>query len=175
MASAALSDARHGRHATVRTVPGALDVEVLVVSYNSADTLAACLASVERAGPGTPIAIREHGTDPAASAALDALAADHPGPVRVERDPGNPGFGAGCNALAAGSVAEYLLFLNPDAEIVDWPYTADAPPPNAAIVGPLMVESGHPAPTPGRRTGSGTRSHAAGSGGAARSPTGAGS
>ena len=36
------------------TVSSAADVEVLVVSYNSADTLDACLASVEAAAPGTP-------------------------------------------------------------------------------------------------------------------------
>lgn len=125
-------------------MPGALDVEVLVVSYNSADTLAACLASIERASPGTPIAIREHGSDPAALAAVDSLAAAHPAGVRVDHDPTNPGFGAGCNALAAASDAEYLLFLNPDAEIVAWPYTATGPPARGTIVGPLMVESGHP-------------------------------
>ena len=64
--------------------------------------------------------------------------------VRIEHDPSNPGFGAGCNALARGSDAGWLLFLNPDAEIVAWPWSADDPPPVGAVVGPLMVESGHP-------------------------------
>jgi GT2 family glycosyltransferase len=132
-------------------VSGALDLEVLVVSYNSADALAACMTSVERAIPGTPIAIREHGSDPAASELLDRLAVSHPSAVRIERDPTNPGFGAGCNALAGGSRARFLLFLNPDAEVVSWPWSVSGPPPSATIVGPLMVDSGDPARHWGRR------------------------
>jgi N-acetylglucosaminyl-diphospho-decaprenol L-rhamnosyltransferase len=125
-------------------VSAALDVEVLVVSYNSADTLAAGLTALERAAPGTPVAVREHGTDPVAAARLDELVAGHPAPVRVERDPSNPGFGAGCNALARNSTATHLLFLNPDAEIVAWPWSADAPPPVGTILGPRMLGSGAP-------------------------------
>jgi GT2 family glycosyltransferase len=125
-------------------VSGAISLEVLVVSYNSADTLGACLASVESEMPGTPVAIREHGTDAGARARLAALAAAHPAPVRIEDDPSNPGFGAGCNALARSSAAEFLLFLNPDAEIVSWPWTDHEPPPRRTILGPQMVDSGHP-------------------------------
>ncbi len=123
---------------------GAVDLEVLVVSYNSADTLGACLASVASTAPGTAVAIREHGTDPGARAHLDELVASYPGNLRVEHDPSNPGFAAGCNALARSSVAGVLLFLNPDAEIVAWPWSSDDPPPRGAIVGPQMVDSGHP-------------------------------
>jgi GT2 family glycosyltransferase len=125
-------------------VPGALDVEVLVVSFNSADTLAACFSSIERAAPGTAIAVREHGSDPAAHDELRRLATRHPGRVRIDHDPTNPGFGAGCNALARTSHATFLLFLNPDAEIVQWPWSPEVPPPTATIVGPVMVDSGDP-------------------------------
>jgi GT2 family glycosyltransferase len=124
---------------------------VLVVSYNSADTLAGCIESVERAIPGTPIAIREHGNDPAASVLLDRLAVLHPSAVRIDRDPTNPGFGAGCNALAQASRARFLLFFNPDAELVDWPWSVSDPPPAATIVGPRMVDSGDPGRHWGRR------------------------
>ena len=125
-------------------MPDAPDVEVLVVSYNSADTIGACLASVERTAAGTPIAVREHGSDPGALELLDAIAAAHPSSVRIDRCPSNPGFGAGCNALASTSTARHLLFLNPDAEIVDWPWSQAAAPPMATVVGPLMVDSGSP-------------------------------
>jgi GT2 family glycosyltransferase len=123
---------------------GGVDLEILIVSYNSADTLGTCLASIQSAAPGTPIAIREHGNDEAAFARLEMMRAAHPAPVRLEHDPTNPGFAAGCNALASVSAAEWLLFLNPDAEIVAWPWTGADAPPRQAIVGPRMVDSGHP-------------------------------
>lgn len=122
---------------------GPPDLEVLVVSFNSASALAACLRSVAAAAPGTPVAIREHGTDVDAAAELARLLATHVGPIRVERDPSNPGFGAGCNALARASTASHLLFLNPDAEIVSWPWR-NTPPPVGAIVGPRMISTRHP-------------------------------
>jgi GT2 family glycosyltransferase len=125
-------------------VSGTVDVEVLVVSYNSAETLRTCLESVQRAAPGTPIAIREHGSDPDAARVLSGVAASHPAPVRIERDASNPGFGAGCNALARTSSAAFLLFLNPDAEVLDWPWSPTEPPPRRTIWGPRMVGSGHP-------------------------------
>jgi GT2 family glycosyltransferase len=132
-------------------VSGAPDLDVLVVSYNSADTLAACFASVARVAPGTPISVREHGTDRTALARLEALAAAHPSPVRIQHDPTNPGFAAGCNALASESHASFLLFLNPDAELVAWPWSASDPPPMNTIIGPLMVDSGDPARHWGQR------------------------
>jgi N-acetylglucosaminyl-diphospho-decaprenol L-rhamnosyltransferase len=134
-------------------VPPALDVEVLVVSYGSADVLAACFAAVEQAAPGTPIGVREHSSDAVAIERLTALADAHPAPVRVEHDPSNPGFGSGCNALARGSSATHLLFLNPDAELVCWPWDEHDPPPTAAIVGPRMIESGPPGAHAGVRYG----------------------
>jgi N-acetylglucosaminyl-diphospho-decaprenol L-rhamnosyltransferase len=114
------------------------------VSYNSAHHLTACLAAIDRAAPGMRVAIREHGNDVAASLQLDELAAGYPGTIRVERDPSNPGFASGCNALARTSTADFLMFLNPDAELVEWPWSQRMPP-TKVIVGPMMVDSGDPA------------------------------
>ena len=83
-----------------------------------------CLASLDRALPGTPVAIREHSPDSDAVHRLRSLAARQARPIRLDVDVDNPGFGAGCNALARTSEAKWLLFLNPDAEIVTWPWTA---------------------------------------------------
>jgi GT2 family glycosyltransferase len=138
-----------GRHATVR--PVAPTVEVLVVSYGSARVIARLLASLANHLPDAPVAIREHAAGPPAVAALEQLAAGHSAPVRVEHDPSNPGFGAGCNALAASSTADFLLFLNPDTELVSWPWNATSSPPPGAVVGPLMVDSGPPGEHYGRR------------------------
>ncbi len=46
----------------------------------------------------------------------------------------NPGFGAGCNALAQTSEADWLMFLNPDARIIAWPW-GEAGPPDGHIIG----------------------------------------
>jgi GT2 family glycosyltransferase len=120
------------------------DVEVLIVSYNSADEIRRCLASLSRVAPELGIAVREHGSDAAALAALKATLDAHPAPTRFEHEPANPGFGAGCNALARSSKAALLLFLNPDAELVAWPWSSDSAPPRGRVIGPVMSESGHP-------------------------------
>jgi GT2 family glycosyltransferase len=119
------------------------DVEVMVVSYNSAAVLGRCLASIRTSIPGAAVAIREHGTEAGASDELHTIADRFGGRVRVEFDPTNPGFGAGCNALAATSTADVFLFLNPDAEVITWPWVSSDPPP-ATIIGPEMVDSGDP-------------------------------
>jgi GT2 family glycosyltransferase len=118
-------------------------VEILVVSYASAPVLVHLLESLANRLPDAPVAIREHASDPAEVTALERLAAAHTAPVRIEHDPANPGFGAGCNALAAGSAAQFLVFLNPDTELVGWPWSAERPP-RATMVGPLMIDSGPP-------------------------------
>jgi GT2 family glycosyltransferase len=103
-----------------------------------------CLASLCRVAPELGVAVREHGGDTAALEALRAALDAHPAPTRLEHDPANPGFGAGCNALAKSSTAAVLLFLNPDAELLAWPWTPDSPPPQGRVIGPVMAESGHP-------------------------------
>ena len=120
------------------------DVEVLIVSYNSAEEIERCLASLRRAAPLLAVAVREHGNDAPALQALRAVLDAHPAPTRLEHDPANPGFGAGCNALARSSRAELLLFLNPDAEVVVWPWSKDRPPPHGRVIGPVMSGPGRP-------------------------------
>lgn len=46
----------------------------------------------------------------------------------------NPGFGAGCNALARTSDADWLMFLNPDARVITWPW-GEAGPSTGHIIG----------------------------------------
>jgi GT2 family glycosyltransferase len=125
-------------------------VEILVVSYASEQVIECLLASLEVALPGAPVAIREHAADASHVAALERLAARHTAAVRVEHDPSNPGFGAGCNALACTSTADFLVFLNPDTELVAWPWSESNPPPAATVVGPVMVDSGPPGEHYGR-------------------------
>ena len=124
-------------------------VEVLVVSYASAQVIRRLLATLALELPGVQVAIREH-SDLEAMRSLAQVASNHRAPVRLEHDPTNPGFGAGCNALAANSTADFLVFLNPDTEVVNWPWSPTKPPPSDTVVGPLMVESGPPSEHFGR-------------------------
>ena len=112
-----------------------LDVEVMIVSYGSASVLAPCLRSVADTIPGARVAIREHAADVAECSRLQEVVAAAGVPARIEHDPSNPGFGAGCNALATGSTAEWFLFLNPDAQVRSWPFEV-RPPARPAIIGP---------------------------------------
>lgn len=130
-----------GRDATVRPVPP--PVEVLVVSYASAPVIERLLASLATVLPDAPVAIREHSPAPAAVAALERLGSSHTAPVRIEHDPSNPGFGSGCNALAAGSSAQFLAFLNPDTELLSWPWNDTQVPPTGLVIGPIMEDDPH--------------------------------
>ena len=122
----------------------------MVVSYASDQVIERLLASLATTLPDAPVAIREHAADAAHVRALERLAAHHTSPVRIEHDPTNPGFGAGCNAIALRSAADFLMFLNPDTELVAWPWSDAAPPPGATVVGPVMVDSGPPGEHYGR-------------------------
>jgi N-acetylglucosaminyl-diphospho-decaprenol L-rhamnosyltransferase len=123
--------------------PNTAALEVLILSYDSSVVIERLLATLSTLLPDTPVAIREHSDAPGAIGRLEMLAAAHPTFVRVSVDARNPGFGAGCNALAAASNARHLLFLNPDTELVSWPYQ-HALPADGRLVGPLMVGSGDP-------------------------------
>jgi N-acetylglucosaminyl-diphospho-decaprenol L-rhamnosyltransferase len=131
---------RHPPNDTVRAVSAA--VEVCFVSYGSASVLVDAVASVGRTMPGATVAVQEHAANAAETlrASLDASGV----PYRLLVDESNPGFAAGCNALAAASTAEWLLFLNPDAQVVTWPWVGEQSPPRGEVIGPEMVGSGHP-------------------------------
>ena len=100
--------------------------------------------------PGATISIREHGSDASRLAALREIIGSCPSVVRIDLDPMNPGFGSGCNALASASAADWLLFLNPDAEIVRWPWDAVNQPPSGQVTGPNMLGEGESARQSGR-------------------------
>ena len=57
------------------------------------------------------IRVVDHSSEPLSAGATEGTA------FTYQWNPANPGFGAGCNAGAAGVEAPYLLFLNPDARL----------------------------------------------------------
>jgi len=91
-------------------------VAAVVVSYNSATTLPACLASLRAQPELAEIRVVDNGSGDDSVAQVVALAALEPR-LQLLLLPGNPGFAAACNLGAAASRAPWLLFVNPDIEL----------------------------------------------------------
>jgi len=86
-------------------------VDVVVVAYNSADTLRGCVEPLARLSGVRVTVVDNQSPDDSIAAIADIDA------VNVVRAPRNGGFGYGCNLGAAQGSAPFLLFLNPDARI----------------------------------------------------------
>ena len=83
-------------------------IDVVVVSYNSRDTLRACVEPLVRLDDITVIVVDNASGDQSLEAIADL-------PARAVAAGHNRGFAAGCNmGLAAGN-SPFVLFLNPDA------------------------------------------------------------
>ena len=134
-------------------IPESVDkaaLDVVIVTYQSAATIAHCLDAVSRLeGLGT-IVVVDHGEDDSSKivSTFDAI---------VVRDPANPGFGAGQNRGRQLSTAEFLLVLNPDAviepeAIQEGVKTLQAQPAVAAVQGVIVdADSGEPERSAGRQ------------------------
>jgi hypothetical protein len=88
----------------------AADVDVIVVAYRSTAHLRACVEPL--AGEtGITVTVVDNDCPERSPETVRDL------PVRILPMGRNAGFGAACNAGAAGGTAPAILFLNPDAEI----------------------------------------------------------
>lgn len=85
-------------------------ITIITVCYNSMAVLPQMLASVPA---GLPVVLVDNASTDAA--ALNALAAQHG--ARVHTNGFNKGFGVACNQGASLAETEFLLFLNPDAQL----------------------------------------------------------
>jgi GT2 family glycosyltransferase len=115
-------------------------VGVVVVTYRSEETIDACLVSLRR---GRDVVADVVIVDNASDDATLARAATHG--VRTVRNTENRGFAAAANQGCAESGGDYVLFLNPDAELHSdcVARLADALDTNPAlgIVGPARIVS----------------------------------
>jgi len=112
-------------------------VDAVIVAYNSARTLRACVAPLAAMESVRVIVVDNCSPDDTAGplAGLD---------VELTRAPRNGGFSAGCNLGIERGAAPYVLLLNPDARMPSDALEAlvavlDASP-GTAIVGPRIVE-----------------------------------
>jgi hypothetical protein len=92
-------------------------LDIIIVNWNAGEQLRRCLESVAAAARvgfelSRVVVVDNHSSDRSAEG-LDDLAL----PLSVIRNARNRGFAAACNQGAAGSRADYLLFLNPDTAL----------------------------------------------------------
>lgn len=99
-------------------------VHVVIVNWNSGAQLRECLASFTALSGEDAVVTRVTVVDNAsADGSCDGLEAGVP--LTVIRNADNRGFAAACNQGAAGSDAEFILFLNPDTRLM--PGSLDVP------------------------------------------------
>jgi GT2 family glycosyltransferase len=92
------------------------DLSIVIVTYRCWDKLSDCLNSIaasENIGKIQVTVIDNFPDDPH----FDSFSAEHPA-VQFLRNGGNWGFASGCNLGAFHSMADALLFLNPDTLVL---------------------------------------------------------
>jgi N-acetylglucosaminyl-diphospho-decaprenol L-rhamnosyltransferase len=118
-----------------RTSPTPIDV--VVVSYNSRDTLRACVEPLTRVPGVTVYAVDNHSPDRSLDVVADL-------PVEAVQTGRNGGFAFGCNAGLRLGTAPYVLFLNPDAWIdpadLQTLATVLETEPGVGLVGPRLLD-----------------------------------
>jgi N-acetylglucosaminyl-diphospho-decaprenol L-rhamnosyltransferase len=111
-------------------------VDVVVVAYNSRDTLRSCVEPLVRL-PWASVTVVDNACPEHSSEAVADLSA------RIVESERNGGFAYGCNLGAAAGSAEFVLLLNPDAGLDEGSLGAlvDAlrADPQLAAVGPRTV------------------------------------
>ncbi len=122
-------------------------VSVLIVSYNTRDLLLQAIASVVDE-PRVEVIVLDNCSH---DGSVDAVAERYPS-ARLIRSPRNLGFAGGTNAAANCASGDYLLLLNPDAQLL--PGALERllgvleREPRAAAVGPaLRYPDGKPQPS----------------------------
>jgi len=118
--------------------PVANSVTIVSICYNSMAVLPAMLASVP---DGVPVVLVDNAS--ANGAALAELA-ERRGAVLIRNDE-NRGFGVACNQGAAIAKTDFILFLNPDAELqpgaLEALLAAMARHPKASAMNPRISEA----------------------------------
>ncbi|HEX2973908.1 MAG TPA: glycosyltransferase family 2 protein [Tepidisphaeraceae bacterium] len=103
--------------ATIDTVNTAVDVSILIVSYNTREMTLACLRSVYEQTHGISFDVLVVDND-SHDGSAEAIAEQFP-QARLIRPGKNIGFAAANNLAARQATGEYLLLLNPDTVILD--------------------------------------------------------
>jgi N-acetylglucosaminyl-diphospho-decaprenol L-rhamnosyltransferase len=98
-------------------LPGS--IHIVIVNWNTRDYLSHCLQSIVLADRDNVKVARVTVIDNASADGSAAGLDDSGLPLEVVHNSSNIGFAAACNQGAAGSQADYLLFLNPDTRLFE--------------------------------------------------------
>lgn len=94
----------------------AVDVSVVIVTYNAGEHVRGCLTALLADG-GPRVRHEVIVVDNASSPSLVPLLREHVGDSSIIRLEENIGFGRACNLAAERARGRYVLLLNPDAEV----------------------------------------------------------
>ena len=127
-----------------------LPVSVVLVTWNSASTLRACLAGLASSfPPAAELVVVDNASEDETLAIVDELAAKAASSLVIVRNEGNSGFAAGANRGIERSSQPYVFLLNPDVRLLPGTLAALhhslslAPPDVAAAGGKLMRSAGN--------------------------------
>jgi GT2 family glycosyltransferase len=125
--------------------------DIVLIAWQRVDTLRACLESLLAMTDAPPFGIRI-AANGATTEVREFLRTEVVGATVVDLKE-NIGFGAGCNAAAAGSRARYLVFLNDDTVVEPrWLAELVAAADDETAVGSLLLNSDGTLQEAGART-----------------------
>ncbi len=116
-----------------------VSLEFCIVAFRSENVIAHAIASVSGV-PNSSIAVCDNSPDGSSLTVAAQSAATSGIAIRSIVATENPGFAAACNMLARSSDADWLVFLNPDATVIAWPWGLGGPA-GGRIVGAEQVDS----------------------------------
>jgi hypothetical protein len=139
-----------------------MKLSIIVIAYNDAECIGACLKSIEETAKTLPFALEvivsDNGSTDGTPEVVRPFIRKHFPAVRLLENKANLGFGPGNNAGAALAEGEYLFILNPDTIVAPGALEnlvafLDAHP-KVGIVGPRVLNadgsfqlSAHPLPS----------------------------
>jgi GT2 family glycosyltransferase len=113
---------------------------IIVLTYNSASTIEACLTSVLAGiGPTDEVLVVDNASQDKTCDLVKSLGGENP-QIRIIQNESNLGFSAGCNVGILASQGAFVAHLNPDTIV--WPgwiesLLAPLADPTVGLVGPL--------------------------------------
>jgi N-acetylglucosaminyl-diphospho-decaprenol L-rhamnosyltransferase len=93
---------------------GDLEITVVIPTFDSAEQIDACISSIHRCLPQAEVIVVDNGSH---DATCEVVSRRFPTVVLLSGH-GNVGFGSACNLATERASHEFVLYLNPDAELL---------------------------------------------------------